>query len=101
MHERFNGGDLNSVFDIVTGDESWIYCYDPETKRQSAQWVFHFEEFPSKVKRGRNVGKKMVAPFFGRTGHYATIVLEHRKTVTVEWYSNNCLPRVLEKVREI
>lgn len=100
MRERFNGGDSNSVFDIVTGDESWIYCYDPETKRQSAQWVFPSEELPTKVKRGRSVGKKMVASFFGRTGHYATIVLEDRKTVTAEWYRNNCLPRVLEKVRE-
>ena len=23
---------------LVTCDESWIYCYDPETKRQSSQW---------------------------------------------------------------
>ena len=23
---------------LVTWDESWIYCYDPETKRQSSQW---------------------------------------------------------------
>ena len=22
---------------LVTSDESWIYCYDPETKRQSSQ----------------------------------------------------------------
>ena len=22
---------------LVTRDESWIYCYDPETKRQSSQ----------------------------------------------------------------
>lgn len=100
MIERFNGGDSNAVFDILTGDESWVYCYDPETKRQSAQWVFPFEELPTKVKRGRSVGKKMVASFFGRTGHYATIALEDQKTVTAEWYTNNCLPLVLEKVRE-
>ena len=24
---------------LVTCDESWIYCYDPETKRQSSQWI--------------------------------------------------------------
>ena len=24
--------------DLVTCDESWIYCYDPETKKQSCQW---------------------------------------------------------------
>ena len=23
---------------LVTCNESWIYCYDPETKRQSSQW---------------------------------------------------------------
>ena len=23
---------------LVTCDESWIYCYDQETKRQSSQW---------------------------------------------------------------
>ena len=23
---------------LVTCEESWIYCYDPETKRQSSQW---------------------------------------------------------------
>lgn len=100
MIQKFNGGDSNAVFDILTGDESWIYCYDPETKRQSAQWVFPSEELPTKVKRGRSVGKKMVASFFGKTGHYATVVLEDQKTVNAEWYTNNCLPLVLEKVRE-
>jgi len=23
---------------VITGDESWIYSYDPETKQQSSQW---------------------------------------------------------------
>jgi len=23
---------------VITGDEIWVYQYDPETKRQSAQW---------------------------------------------------------------
>jgi len=23
---------------VVTGDETWVYQYDPETKRLSAQW---------------------------------------------------------------
>ncbi|CAH1973970.1 unnamed protein product, partial [Acanthoscelides obtectus] len=34
---------------IVSGDESWIYCYEPESKRQSAVWVFQGEEKPTKV----------------------------------------------------
>ena len=23
---------------VITGDETWVYQYDPETKRRSAQW---------------------------------------------------------------
>ncbi|GBP15130.1 hypothetical protein EVAR_11430_1 [Eumeta japonica] len=41
--------------------------------------VFPFEELPATVKRGRTVGKKMVASFFRVTGHYPTIVLEDKK----------------------
>ncbi|GBP48907.1 hypothetical protein EVAR_96888_1 [Eumeta japonica] len=48
---------------LIYSYKSWIYCYDPETKRQSAQWVFPFEELPTKAKRGRSAGKKMVASF--------------------------------------
>ena len=24
---------------IITGDETWCFAYDPATKRQSAEWV--------------------------------------------------------------
>jgi hypothetical protein len=27
-----------SVFFIVTGDESWVYRYDPETKQRLSHW---------------------------------------------------------------
>jgi hypothetical protein len=30
--------DQTSISMIITGDESWIYDYDPETKQQSTQW---------------------------------------------------------------
>jgi hypothetical protein len=31
--------DRNVLKRIVTGDESWCFMYDPETKRQSATWL--------------------------------------------------------------
>ncbi|GBP91847.1 Mariner Mos1 transposase [Eumeta japonica] len=67
---------------------------------KNVQLVFPFEELPIKVKRGRSFGKKMMASFFGMTGHCATIVLEDEKKVTAHCYTNNRLPCVLEKVRE-
>jgi len=32
-------GDKNFLDKIITGDESWCFAYDPETKRQSSEWV--------------------------------------------------------------
>ena len=36
---------------LVTCDESWIYCYDPETKRQSSQWKHAGSPRPKKASR--------------------------------------------------
>ena len=27
------------MFCLITGDEIWCFAYDPETKRQSSEWV--------------------------------------------------------------
>ena len=35
---------------LVTCDESWIYCYDPETKRQSPQWKHAGSPRPKKAR---------------------------------------------------
>ena len=43
MLKRFNNRDSHRVSDIVTGDETWIYQFDPETKRQSSVCVFPVE----------------------------------------------------------
>ncbi|UYV72519.1 hypothetical protein LAZ67_9003524 [Cordylochernes scorpioides] len=33
---------------IITGDETWVYGYDPETKRQSAEWRGQGKRFEKK-----------------------------------------------------
>ena len=35
---------------LVTCDESWIYCYNPETKRQSSQWKHAGSPRPKKAR---------------------------------------------------
>ena len=51
MLRKFDGGRSPRVWDIVTGDEIWVYQYDPETKQQSAVWIFPEENQPLKFKR--------------------------------------------------
>lgn len=97
---RFNSGGSNAVFNIVSGDESWIYSYEPDSKRQSTVWVFQNELKPTKVIRSRSVSKKMIACFVSGSGHVATIGLEGRRTVNADWYTTVCLPQVIAQLRQ-
>ena len=95
MLEKFDGGRSKDTYNIVTGDETWVYHYDPETKRQSSVWCFPDEAPPTKVRRSRSSGKKMVASFFTKRGHLTTVPLDNRRTVNAEWYVTECLPKVI------
>ncbi|CAH1998866.1 unnamed protein product [Acanthoscelides obtectus] len=88
--DRLNSGNSKNVY-IVSGDESWIYCYESENKRQKA----------NKVIRSRSVSKKMVATFVSKAGHIATIPLDEQRTVTADWYTTICLPKVITELRKI
>ncbi|CAH2009862.1 unnamed protein product [Acanthoscelides obtectus] len=93
-HDRFNSGNSKNVYSIVSGDESCIYCYEPENKRQSAVWVFQGEEKPTKVIRSRST-------FVSKAGHIATIPLNEQRTVTADWYTTICLLKVITELRKI
>ncbi|GBP41510.1 hypothetical protein EVAR_24429_1 [Eumeta japonica] len=61
MLTRFKEGASNLVWDIVTGDETWIYCYDLKTKQQSTVWVYRDEPKPTKVARERSSDNTIVS----------------------------------------
>ena len=49
---------------LVTCDESWIYCYDPQTKRQSSQWKHTGSPRPKKARQSKSTHKPLMIPFF-------------------------------------
>jgi hypothetical protein len=40
--------DPNFISNIITGDETWVYGYDPETKQLSSQWKSPNSPWPKK-----------------------------------------------------
>lgn len=38
----------------------------------------------------------MVATFFCKSGHLVTVPLQQKRTVTAQWYTEECLPKVLQ-----
>jgi histone-lysine N-methyltransferase SETMAR len=47
--KKFEEGQSRHVFDIITGNESWLYHYDPKTKEQSKVWASKTDPRPTKV----------------------------------------------------
>ena len=81
MIKKFNHGRSKQLNTLITGDETWIYQYDPETKQQSSVWIFPDDNTPQKLRRARSGNKQMVASFIFNKGHVATIPLTEQKTV--------------------
>ena len=52
---------LNS---FITGDETWVFEYDPETKRQSREWKSYESPRPMKARKSKSKVKVMPIVFF-------------------------------------
>ncbi|UYV75558.1 K02A2.6-like [Cordylochernes scorpioides] len=59
MVEMFNS-DPHWLKNVITGDETWVYGYDPETKRQSSQWL---EPGEPRFDRARMIKSKLKCLF--------------------------------------
>ena len=74
------------LFNIVTGDESWIHHFDPEEKRLSMQYRHTSSPRPKKIKIMPSVGKILVTGFWGSERVYMTEFLEAGNTVNSARY---------------
>ena len=101
MLQKYDRSASKHVYDIVTGDESWIYAYKPESKQQSTVWVFQDVPNPTKVASARSTSKQIIVWFFGKTGHVAIVPQEEqRRTVNSEWYTTICWAVVFQEIRK-
>lgn len=72
----------------VTGDESWIYSYDPETKEMSKQWLKKGSNPPIKAKVTKSAGKTMLTLFFDAEGWLLADFLEKGRTINGQYYAS-------------
>jgi histone-lysine N-methyltransferase SETMAR len=65
--------DPNFISNIITGDETWVYDYDPETKQQSSQWKSPNSQRPIKARQVRsNVKSTLIYIFFSTSKELPT-----------------------------
>ncbi|UYV79087.1 hypothetical protein LAZ67_17001077 [Cordylochernes scorpioides] len=71
---------------IITGDETWVYDYDPETKRQYAEWRGQGELRPKKSRIFKSRNKVLLVAFLDNKGIVHHEYLPAGQTVIKEMY---------------
>jgi len=97
--DRANDDD-NFLKNITTGDETWVYGYDVETKVQSTQWVSKTSPRPKKSRQVRSHVKLTVFFFILRV--LFTMSFYHKAGQSIRsiiWKSSNVIVRQSGKKR--
>ena len=99
--ERYNREGDNFLNRIITGDETWVHYYEPETKRQSMQWKH--ASSPSSKKSQPSAGKLLLTVFWDSEGPILEHYMEKDVTVrSVNYYNmlrNELRPAIRSKRR--
>jgi len=83
---------------VITGDESWVYGYEPETKRQSSHWKSPTSPRPKKARQVKSNLKSVIITFFDIKGIVHKEFVPTGQTVNSGFYCE-VLRRLREKVR--
>lgn len=84
---------------VITGDETWVFQYDPETKRQSMQWQTPSSPRLKKARMSRSKIKSMLVAFFDCRGVVHHKFVPPNQTVNQTLYIE-ILRRLREKIRK-
>jgi len=85
----------NFLDKVITGDESWVFDYDPKTKWQSSEWHTKSSPCPKKACMSRSKVKTMIIVFFNSRG------IVHKEFVPPGLTVNHAFYRdVLERLRK-
>ena len=101
-YQMFAQEMLNDVNDdrdllkkVITGDVSWVYFYDVETKAQSSQWKRTEPPRPKKARQVRSNLKVLLTVFFDYHGVVHQEFLPQGRTVNKKYYL-----KVMRRLRE-
>jgi len=100
---RYNREGDNILNRIITGDETWVHHYKPETKRQSMQWKHPSSPSSKKFKSQPSAGKLLLTVFWDSQGPILEHYMEKDVTVrSVNYYNmlrNELRPAIRSKRR--
>jgi hypothetical protein len=92
--------DKNFFNKIITGDGTWCFACDPETKQQSSDWVGEASPRTKKLKFRKSRIKTMLIIFFDSQGVVHRQFVAEGTTVNVECYKR-VMDRLLKLIQRV
>ncbi|KAI6652443.1 Transposase [Oopsacas minuta] len=94
---EFDRADSRRLFEIVTGDETWVRYSEPLSKEANKVWVAKGQDPPLIPRHDFRDLKVMCYIFFDSNGPVCQICAPKNQTITGSFYTNEC-PTEVEKL---
>ena len=86
--DLYNTDEEEFLSRLVTGDETWIHHWDPETKLESMQWKHPNSPPPKKFRTQPSAGKVMATIFWDAKGILLIDYMPPKTTINGQYYAN-------------
>ena len=86
--DLYNEDEAGFLSRLVTGDETWIHHWDPETKLESMQWKHPGSPPPKKFRTQPSAGKIMATIFWDAKGILMIDYMPPKTTMNGQYYAN-------------
>ena len=89
--EKYDKCDPRRLEEIVTGDETWIYHFQPDSKAKNKVWVSSEGDRPVIARRCKTSYSMLYAIFFDSKGQVLQIPVPKGSSVTGKFYRESVL----------
>ena len=94
--EKYDKCDPCRLEEIVTGDETWIYHFQPDSKAKNKVWVSSEGDRPVIARRCKTSNHMLYAILFDSKGPVLQIPVPKGSSVTGKFYRESVLPQLSE-----
>ena len=94
--EKYDKCDPRRLEEIVTGDETWIYHFQHDSKAKNKVWVSSEGDRPVIVGSCKTSNRMLYAIFFDSKGQVLQIPVQRGSSVTGKFYREGVLTQVVD-----
>ena len=94
--EKYDKCDPRRLEEIVTGDETWIYHFQPNYKAKNKVWVSSEGDRPVIACHCKTSNRMLYAIFFDSKGQVLQIPVQKGSSVTGKFYRESVLPQPVD-----